>query len=484
MISLVGIITFISVAGILHLNLAANRRTETVQSLQSVALYAEQLRRIEGRVLSAEPNDGPTLADEGTQVTTLLAGIHQSPQVDRLAGAFSTYLGALNYEVQLVNDEQLGTAAGIHQTQTIPAGFRFRTELDAVLSQAVRQADSARQWALAGMIGTIVLAGSLISALIWAADGRRKATMALISNQEQRFRSIVEHNSDVTLVLDPAGVMQFVTPAVEAVFGTSADQIQGKKLLEMCTDQDRDMVRSFVQDTIAADGKPVSRELVFPRADGRFITLDAIGVSRLDDPAVGGLILTGRDISDRKALLETLRHQAYHDSLTSLPNRVLLADRLEQAINRSHRHGQPITVLFIDLDGFKAINDLIGHAGGDQVLIQVAERLEQSLRIEDTLARLGGDEFVVILEQCDAELAFTIAHRLLPQLKGIAVAGDVFDVGASVGIAVRTDPAITADELLRRADIAMYHAKATAGQEIGIYSPAIDTLLLDAIAGD
>jgi diguanylate cyclase (GGDEF)-like protein/PAS domain S-box-containing protein len=167
-----------------------------------------------------------------------------------------------------------------------------------------------------------------------------------------------------------------------------------------------------------------------------------------------------QDISDRKHAQQALEHQALHDALTGLPNRVLARDRLDQAILLARRQQTRVALLIIDLDHFKEVNDTFGHQAGDQLLRQVGERFTAELRETDTVARLGGDEFAIVLLAADADGASLIATKLLVALeRPFIVEGQALDVGASIGIAVYPDHADTADTMLRRADIAMYVAK-------------------------
>jgi len=167
-----------------------------------------------------------------------------------------------------------------------------------------------------------------------------------------------------------------------------------------------------------------------------------------------------QNISDRKQAQQALEHQALHDALTGLPNRVLARDRLDQAILLARRQQTRVALLIIDLDHFKEVNDTFGHQAGDQLLRQVGERFMAELRETDTVARLGGDEFAIVLLAADAAAAGLVAGKLLAALeRPFIVEGQALDVGASIGIAVYPDHADTADSLLRRADIAMYVAK-------------------------
>jgi len=176
----------------------------------------------------------------------------------------------------------------------------------------------------------------------------------------------------------------------------------------------------------------------------------------LGDPALEGVILSMRDITDRKQLEDELRHQAFHDTLTGLANRALFEDRLTHALATARRGSASVGVLFLDLDDFKTINDSLGHSIGDALLRAVAERIDGVVRVTDTAARLGGDEFAVLLEPMEyASDAQTIARRLLDALEPpFAVGGRDLRVTASVGFVVG-DGSGEVDELLRNADTAM-----------------------------
>lgn len=176
------------------------------------------------------------------------------------------------------------------------------------------------------------------------------------------------------------------------------------------------------------------------------------------------------DITGRKALEEQLRHQAFHDPLTNLPNRALFMDRLEHALARMERRGGAIAVLFMDLDNFKPINDTFGHRVGDRLLVAVAGRVRNCLRPEDTLARLGGDEFTVLVEGVeDSEDAVRVTERIIGAFRESFISdGRELSVSASIGTALGTAPAKSPEDLLRDADLALYEAKrkGKAGYEI------------------
>jgi diguanylate cyclase (GGDEF)-like protein len=180
------------------------------------------------------------------------------------------------------------------------------------------------------------------------------------------------------------------------------------------------------------------------------------------------------DVTSREALLEQLRHQAFHDELTGLPNRALAVDRLAMMVGRAARNATKVAVVFCDLDGFKPINDSLGHSVGDELLRQTATRFGETLRASDTLARLGGDEFVALCEVDDEAAAVRVAHRLGASLiQPMALRGHEVRVSASIGIAMTDESSAVPDDLIRNADIAMYRAKNSGRGEVEVFAPAM-----------
>jgi diguanylate cyclase (GGDEF)-like protein len=201
----------------------------------------------------------------------------------------------------------------------------------------------------------------------------------------------------------------------------------------------------------------------------------------LRDGAVGGIVLNGRDVSERKIFEEQLAHQAFHDSVTHLANRALFNERVRHAVGRAHRESISIAVIFLDLDDFKVINDSLGHASGDRVLLEVAKRLVSSIRVGDTAARFGGDEFAVLLEDIESpQHAAEIAGRILELLAApLHLEHKDVDVRASIGISVaEANSPSDAEELIRNADAAMYIAKGDGKGGYRLFEPTMHERVL------
>jgi diguanylate cyclase (GGDEF)-like protein/PAS domain S-box-containing protein len=281
---------------------------------------------------------------------------------------------------------------------------------------------------------------------------------------EQRFRALVQHSSDVVTVVDLDAVVIYQSESVTRVFGYPVHDLTGEPLTKVLALDSAVRLHEALQQAALRPYGTVVLELPISHRDGRLRQAEMTITNLLDDASVGGLVLNTRDISERKELEDQLVHEAFHDSLTALANRALFKDRVDQALRRRQTGPQPetVAVLFLDLDGFKEVNDSLGHASGDQLLIQVAQRLSSSVRSEDTVARFGGDEFAVLIERMTGgHEAEETARRLIDGLRHpFVIEGKELHVRASLGIALADPEAEDAHQLMRNADLAMYQAKA------------------------
>ena len=309
--------------------------------------------------------------------------------------------------------------------------------------------------------GVIDAVRALGAQTLLALESRTLLEQALAQRSETHFRSLIQNASDVILVVDTDLSVVYQTPSVQAVLGYRHDEIQGRPVLDLIAAEDTPHAGLQLARAVRAGGgsRPDNpAEWQVRHADGRVRRAEVTCRNLLDDPNVNGLVLTLHDVTDRRMLEEELKHLAFHDSLTGLPNRALFLDRVEHALRRRGR--DRLAVMLIDLDDFKLVNDTRGHAAGDSLLIAVADRLRTCLRAEDTAARLGGDEFAVLVEGVSGEdEARLVADRVLAALREPYPNGeDSLVVRASLGVATSgTDP--DAAEMLRQADVAMYAAK-------------------------
>ncbi|HVM09984.1 MAG TPA: EAL domain-containing protein [Acidimicrobiales bacterium] len=281
-----------------------------------------------------------------------------------------------------------------------------------------------------------------------------------LENQESKFRALVQHASDVITVVDEDLVIRYQSSAAEHVLGLTPEGLVGASLAHYVHPDD---LPAFVEGVRSAPPPPANPELVearMQRADGTWVVTETTVSNLLGQKGVDGLLLTIRDVSERKSLEERLRHDALHDPLTGLSNRVLFHERLQHASQLAARNPQTIAVLMLDLDGFKSVNDTLGHGAGDRLLIEVAARLAAAVRPGDTVARMGGDEFAILVERADPEVAEVIADRILSMLRmPFDVEGRTIVPSGSLGVAVGVTNSMNAEELLQAADLAMYTAK-------------------------
>ena len=292
-------------------------------------------------------------------------------------------------------------------------------------------------------------------------------------NSERRYRFLVDNSPDITYMLDDKGCFSFINSRISTLLDYSQDELLGKHYTDIVHPDDLDKAHlTFDEHAVEPDTTNniefrVVKKRGAPSLKPEFITVElhAMGVyddydSTSEEHFIGsyGVI---RDISERKKAEAVINYQLYHDVLTSLPNRTLFRDRLDIAISQAKRNERVLAVMFLDLDGFKNINDSLGHMMGDELLQAVAQRLLQSLRKGDTLARVGGDEFNLLLpeikEHKDAAL---IATKIIDTLKKpFKIDGHEVYIGLSIGIALYPKDGQEMSTLIKNADMAMYHIK-------------------------
>jgi len=302
---------------------------------------------------------------------------------------------------------------------------------------------------------------------------------------EARFRSLVAHSSDLITVLDANGIVTYQSPSIERVLGYRADEVEGTQFGWLLSEADRSRLDQLVAGDGGGSTDAHTFECSLVHRDGTSLRFEVQHTDLLQDEHVGGIVLNGRDVSERKAFEEQLAHQAFHDPVTNLANRALFSDRVEHALMRSQRGFPDIAIVFIDLDDFKTVNDSLGHAAGDHVLQEVARRLQIAVRPTDTVARFGGDEFAVLLESVnDSAQAADAAARILHALEiPLEIDGKQVFPRASIGICLvdRENESPEAAELLRNADVAMYMAKRDSKGSYRVFEPTMHERVVERL---
>ncbi len=303
---------------------------------------------------------------------------------------------------------------------------------------------------------------------------------------EAHYRAVIENAAEGMLTIRSDGTIMSINEAAESIFGWSAAEILGQHATVLVPEANHEPLRALLATYSAPLGTPerTNVESTGVRRDGTYfpmmvsttpITVDGA------EPIVSGIV---RDLSEQKRIENQLAHQVLHDSLTGLPNRLMLTDRLDQAIGRARRNALMFGVLFIDLDRFKSVNDTLGHTIGDRLLIEAAARINAAVREIDTVARLGGDEFVVLCEGIEGiHHATDLAQRIIDALQvPFRFGDDEAHVSASIGMALSAEGTVTADAILANADIAMYRAKDNGRARYELFDEAMQQWVANQVA--
>ena len=318
-----------------------------------------------------------------------------------------------------------------------------------------------RVWLRVNAEPVLDASGRAVSVLAAFSDITREHTLAV---EQRRFSYLFRHATDVISVVDRNGRGLYRSPSFERVFGYPMSWRDPEGIFGTVHPDDLDEAKEYFERVVAGDHVLEPIVCRFRTAGGEWKALESVAVNLLEEPQVGGVVLTSRDVTERLRIADEIAHSATHDELTNLPNRRRLAARITEAIVRSHREGRLVGLCFVDLDRFKHVNDSYGHAAGDNLLVAAAQSIRSVGRPGDHAARVGGDEFVVVLDSiADADEAFDLASQLRDAIISQVVEGlPQSVVDACIGVAV-SRPDDTHSTLLQRADRALYAAKARRG---------------------
>ncbi len=322
----------------------------------------------------------------------------------------------------------------------------------------------------------------------------RMVLFDITEQKAQQLRSakqaqIIEQIHDSVVSTDLEGIITSWNLGSERLSGYRADEVLGRHISMLYREEDRPLLKKSIE-VLMRTGKYHADTYYVTKSKELIYTSLSLSLFKDEHAIPIGIIRYAQDITKRKKAenaledqKQILQHQAYHDALTGLPNRLLFNDRLTQSIEKSQRHGTKVALFFIDLDNFKEINDLLGHDVGDEVLMVVAQRLNGLKRSEDTIARLGGDEFIIIIDDLavgeDASILAlkTIETLTLPMIIG----NHELYVSSSIGISLYPDDGNSANDLLKFADAAMYEAKTEGKNNFHFYSPEMTKLTLERV---
>jgi diguanylate cyclase (GGDEF)-like protein/PAS domain S-box-containing protein len=324
--------------------------------------------------------------------------------------------------------------------------------------------DAALSAALAQHVGIGSVIGSKEAGFFWNIISRLQSAKCELVENEVRMQAVIENAHEGIISITASGVIEAANPATETIFGYRQNELVGQSI-DLLIPKQPHHARSFSQCMLRDEGGLLGGK----RAELTAITRNGdefpIEMS-IAETVLGGrkhFVAMVRDITERRLADEKLTRMALYDSLTGLPNRTNFFEKLEFSLAHARRNELAVALLFIDLDGFKAVNDRLGHAAGDHLLKEVAHRLQRYIRESDIAARMGGDEFTIILNNLkDPGEATLVAQKLIAALGQPVAYGDqlISDIGASIGIAIFPDHSVTEDGLMNEADGAMYRAKA------------------------
>lgn len=320
--------------------------------------------------------------------------------------------------------------------------------------------------AIAGEVAKVFenkkVTGGAEARLFWQIVTNMKETKKQLEQNQRHLQAIIHNAMDGIITINERGEIEAFNPAAERIFGYAQHEVLGRNLSMLMPEPARGEHEHYINRYLQTGNHRIirvaGREVTALRRNGEHFPME-LSVSEMVSGGQCHFIGMVRDVTERKQAEQKIAYQAHHDYLTGLPNRALFLDRLEHACSAARRNGSRGALLFLDLDGFKQVNDSLGHEVGDLLLKEVAKRLLAVTRAADTLARMGGDEFTMLLDNADEEEAASAASRIIAQLSSPFDLHGRLKVGCSIGIALFPDDTEDCCGLIRRADQAMYLSK-------------------------
>ena len=300
--------------------------------------------------------------------------------------------------------------------------------------------------------------------LFWQMVTNLKRIKGELETSQNQLNAIIRHAMDGIVTISETGEIEGFNPAAEEIFGYTQEEVAGKPVTMLLSPEMQkqycDKLQHYLHSGHRGSVGIRGQEVVAIRKNGELFPME-LSASEMELKEQRFFVAIVRDVTERKLVEHRIKHMAHHDHLTGLPNRSLFIDQLEHAIKLAKRRNHKTAVLFLDLDGFKQINDTLGHEAGDQLLKEVAARLKIVIRESDVAARMGGDEFTFVLNDIGThENAAAVAQKIIDILSDkFHLKGHESQIGGSIGVALHPDDAADHEALLRKADEAMYVAK-------------------------
>jgi diguanylate cyclase (GGDEF)-like protein/PAS domain S-box-containing protein len=443
---------------------------ESAIALRAVEQTEQQVRqRSEDRFAALIDNSSDIVAVLGHDLELL----YVSPVAGRLLGYPLDSMDRVSV-TDLVHPEDMDVASGM--LRDVRFGVRESVEL------RLRHFAGTYHWF--EVVGVDLSSDPNIGGLVLNLReiGDRKQAEERLVLSEARFKALVQHSTDMVVVIDTSGAVRYASPSVDSALGAEPDSLIGRRVQDVFSQSNLDWDAQLGPRSTGERGAPELVEFTFRNHTGDWRTIETSITDLRDEPAVGGVVLNARDVTDRRGMEQRLRYQATHDELTGLANRVQALDDLDGMLGRNSG-STTVAAILIGLDDFKDINDSLGHGFGDRLLVAVAERITGLLGFGDVAARVGGDEFVVVLERAHGENHVTdLADQML---SAIALPYDIdgreLTVSASAGIVFDHDRTNTGEILLRNADIAMYRAKTQGKRQSVVFETQMHTASFDRL---
>lgn len=458
---LVAIIVGISATVVGALSLADHHsgRAETVMRLEDeIERIPVLLHRAHSRDSSDVVAAERAVRDARRDLTRVTA---DSTLHSRALTAAGVYLGQADevlVAIRAGEGQQLEDAEAAADLALVDA----MSALERYSHQREREASRAAGVARVVTIAATPVGVILVALVLWHLARRRQveSDLRVMFDMRAGHEALVQHASDLILITAETGEIRYAGPASQRVLGIDPSSGTNTNAFAIAAGDDEDKLREAVRAATQPGGSTQRVEIEARHRDGSLLHLEVQCTDLRSDHRIAGVVWNCRDVTERRILEDRLTHQAFHDSLTGLANRALFHDHLDLALDRQKRHAGILAVMMLDLDGFKEVNDRLGHDAGDMVLIEVAGRLAACVRQGDTVARLGGDEFAILLEDlADESVAKELANRVVNAVaEPLAIGDDSAVVGVSVGLAFAGGVQAGA-QVVRNADFALYRAK-------------------------